>query len=116
MKTFNKKNSKRSNIKQKSLLLYLILSQFTKKQIGNKIAVNKIKKIEIPSTPNEKENPLKKNIVSLNWKPIYKGSKRTNKEQQNKKIKKLKIKDICLINIIFFLGIKKIKKKEKREK
>jgi hypothetical protein len=66
IKTFNKKNSKRSNIKQKSLLLYLILSQFTKKQIGNKIAVNKRKKIEIPSTPKEKQKPLKKKMVSLN--------------------------------------------------
>jgi hypothetical protein len=116
MKTFSKKNSKRRSIKQKSLLLYFILSQFTKKQIGNKIAVSKRKKIEIPSTPKEKQKPLKKKIVSLNWNPMYKGSKKTNKAQQNKKIKKLNIKESCLIKIIFFFGIKKIKKKEKSEK
>jgi len=47
---------------------------------------------------------------------MYNGSKRTNKEQQNKKIKKLNINESCLIKIIFFFGIKKIKKKEKSEK
>lgn len=93
-----------------------MLSQLTKKQIGNKIAVNKIKKIDIPSTPNEKQKPLKKKKVSLNWKPTYNGSNKTKSIQQKIKIKKLKIKDNCLIKTIFFFGIKKIKKKEKREK
>lgn len=36
--------------------------------------VNNIKKIEIPSIPKEKVNPLRKKIVSLNWKPTYKWS------------------------------------------
>ena len=93
-----------------------MLSQFTKKQIGNKIDVNKRKKIEIPSTPKEKQKPLKKKIVSLNWNPGYKGSKKMNKKIQKIKIIKLKIKEICFISIIFFFGIKKITKKEKREK
>ena len=101
---------------QKSLLLYLILSQFTKKHIGNNKAVNKRKKIEIPSTPNEKVKPFKKNNVSLNWKPTYKGSKIINKKQQKIKSKKLKTSEICLIKIIFFFGIKKTIKKEESEK
>jgi hypothetical protein len=43
-----------------------MLSQFTKKQIGNNIAVNNTKNIEMQSTPTEKLKPFRKKKVSLN--------------------------------------------------
>lgn len=88
----------------------------TKKQIGKSKEVNKTKKIEIPSTPNEKDKPLKKKKVSLNWKPAYKGSNKTKIIIVKKKIIKLKNKETCFIRIIFFLGINKINKKEEIDK